>query len=375
MALDQEIIEVKTLLKDVNSKLAADKQNQAELGARLQAVEQLAVKLETGASYGNPTSDLQTATPFNMIIGGAQVKALASTDRMVNHFPMSSSDDNEFSLSHFIKANLGIEKPRFAVTTGPALVPTYTSGQIIDAVRANSSLIQAGAVTIPLEGKTNLCRIDGEPVVYIHQEGEEDISESTPVLSPVELNPPAFVAVIPLTQELVQDSLNLDAAIHALLGGAFGSKLDMRCLANILADLNIPTSAIEQNPNSWQGVLSAVGSAMLFDQQLPLAHISNPADYIGRASELGVNYGWLSKPELLKNMLEIANTGIEAGSAVFGNFAAGFGIGVRSELQVEVVRFAKYKSYTHVLVAHLRADGYVLQPNQLFVQQAISSGL
>jgi len=54
MAIDQEIIEVKTLLKDVNSKLVADKQNQAELGARLSATEQLLAKLDT-QSGGVPT--------------------------------------------------------------------------------------------------------------------------------------------------------------------------------------------------------------------------------------------------------------------------------------------------------------------------------
>lgn len=372
MALNEEVYEVKNLLKDVNASLADNKQYQAELSNRLLAVEQLAVKLD-GQSQGVPVADLQTATPSSLFINGRQVPVVASADRVANYYPRADYGEEEFTLSHFVRASMGIDRPRFAVTTGPAIVPTYLGGQIIDAVRAESAVIQAGAATLPLDGKTNICRIDGDPTVYQHTEGLDDISESVPVFSLAELNPKALVALIPLTHEVVSDSPNLDAALRTSIAAAMALKLDELSLATIMGDINIPASITGQNVASWQGVMSAVGSAMAIDQKLPLAHISHPVDFVARNSEYSANFGFLSKPDLLANMTEVASTGMTPGFAAMGNFGAGFSIGVRADLQIEVIRWSKATSYTHVLVAHMRADGYVLQPNQLFIQQTTTS--
>ena len=373
MALEQEVIEVKTLLKDVGVKLQAGKQDQAEVNARLQAVEQLICKMDNdGGGVPIASAGLEIQSPFNMVVNGQKVRALGKNDRLVNHYPMASGDDNEFSLAHYVKASLGLEKPRLAVTTGPALVPTFTSNEIIDNVRANSVLIQAGALTIPLDGKTNLARIDTDPVVYLHDEGQEDIEESTPVFTPVELNPKAIVGLIPLTAELVQDSQNLDAALNAAIAGAMSVKLDSLGINAILNDGNIPDSLTDQTPSTWAGVLAAIGSAMALNQQLPLAHISNPADFISRCQFYG-DFGWLAKPQILENMIELTTTSVPVGYGILGDLSKSFAFGVRSDLQVEVIRFAKAKSYTHVLVCHLRAQGYVLQPGRLYVQSAITS--
>ena len=68
-------------------------------------------------------------------------------------------------------------------------------------------------------------------------------------------------------------------------------------------------------------------------------------------------------------MAEYPTTKISAGTAIYGGFERGFAIAMRQELRLEVVRFGKPTSASHVLVAHMRGAGVVLQPKQLFIQQ------
>ena len=105
------------------------------------------------------------------------------------------------------------------------------------------------------------------------------------------------------------------------------------------------------------------------NQALPTAHISAPADMIARAGQLASTSGtWLGAPPLLSAMRELHSTGLTAGTALFGDFAAGCAVAMRQELRVEVVRHAKPTSGSHLLVAHMRADFVVLQPGRLFKQ-------
>lgn len=362
MAIDQEILEVKTLLKDVNSKL----QDQAELGARLQAVEQLVVQMDT-EGRGNPI--YQQATPTGGILSGdmgSKIRVLAKGQPMSRGSFQTGED--EFSLSNFVRAGMGIERPRNAVVSGNGLVPVGVASNIIDAMREKSAIANSGALVIEIDGPTNVGRIDSDPTVSQHTEGIEDVSESVPVFSGVALNPKSLVCNIPLSAEVVADSANLGALLRASISGAFAAKLDELCLATILADGNVPVSSVSQDPASWQGVLSAVASGMVFNQGLPTALISNPADMILRASELAETGGtWLGRPALLDALLELSSNGLDAGTAIFGNWAQAFAVAVRSQLQLEIVRYARAASFSHLLVASMRADGYVIQPNGLFI--------
>ena len=67
-------------------------------------------------------------------------------------------------------------------------------------------------------------------------------------------------------------------------------------------------------------------------------------------------------------MAELQTSVLTAGTALFGNFAEAFALAVRSDLRVEVVRHAKPTSGSHLLVAHCRIGGIVLQPGKLYRQ-------
>lgn len=302
-------------------------------------------------------------------VGGRMIPILAQGERLSAHFPQQG--DAGFSIADYVRASMGLEV-RAAVVSGPATVPTSVGAEIIDAVRAAATVVQAGAGTITIDGPSNIARIATDPTVYAHTEGVEDIQESDLVLEPVALNPGALVAAVPLSMEIVADSPNLDQALQTSLAAAFAAKLDALCLAMILADAAIPKSAVAHDPKLWDKTLLAIAAAMTANQGIPLAMINNSADFIARAGLLASTAGsWLGKPPILANMAELPTTKLAAGTGIFGDFAKAFAIAVRQGLRLEVIRFGKHKSATHVLVAHARMGGVVLQPKRLFIQKLV----
>lgn len=275
------------------------------------------------------------------------------------------ADREGFDLGDFVRDS--VIGSRKAMGSGPALVPVGVSDLIIDRVRDQTVIVPAGAQTLVIDGPTNLARIDGDPTVHQHTENADDITESDITLGYAAANPKLLAAVVPLSEELVQDSPNLDAVIRTAVAGAFASKLDALVLAKLVADAAIPKSAAGQDPAAWLKVLEAVGSAMALNQQVPAAFIGNPADFIARASQLASTAGsWLGKPPALSNMLELSTNGITAGTAVFGDFSKAVMLAIRSEIRLEVIRWKNTGKGQHALVAHARADGYVVQPNAIY---------
>lgn len=364
---------VKAAIDPLTSNVAALTEQTGELQARLQAAEQLMVKLEDGHSGAVITDPVENRAPVALAADGQRFPIIRSMDRVSRHFPAPyDQGEHVWNLADYVRRGMGMEVRNDVVTTGTALVPAFVGSEIIDAMRAHSTVVRSGAGTIVIPGPTTLLRIESDPTVYEHTEGAEDISESTPTFAPVAMDPKALVAVVPLSQEVVSDSANLDAALNASLGAAFGGKLDSLCLNSILGDLTIPSGA--ESPNSWPGVLQGVGSAMALNQDVPKALIGSEQDFITRASALAATSGvWLGKPGVLADMLELPTTKLDAGSAIMGDFIRGLCIAVRQGLQVELIRFGKYKSYTHLLVAHMRTAGYVIQPGALYIMGESSS--
>jgi hypothetical protein len=317
-----------------------------------------------GADFSVSRREIDERKTFVTTTDGKRIPLLTKGDCLASYY---EKGDDSFDIGEYVRdAMMGSRK----AASGPALVPEYLGAQIIDDVRRAAVIVTAGAGTITIDGPTVLARISGDPTVYQHTEGADDIVESDIDLEPVTVNPKMLAALVPLTQEVVSDSPNLNAVLNAALVAAFAGKLDALSLAKILADTNIPTSAAGQDPADWAKVLAAVGAAMGANQPLPNALIGNTADFIARASQLASGAGsWLGKPPVLTEMGEHPTTGVSAGTAILGGFNRAFAVALRQELRLEVIRWNKPGKATHLLVAHMRADGVVLQPKGLFIQQ------
>jgi HK97 family phage major capsid protein len=280
---------------------------------------------------------------------------------------LSAREDASHDLAAFVTdAVLG----RKSVSRGPALVSTGLGGMIIDLVRDLTVISEAGASTLALTGPTNATRLTGDPTAHQHTEGANDITQSDVATEAVLLDPRAIVVRIPVTAEAVEDSANLGAVLQMSLAGTFAGKLNALTLATILGTAAIPKSTVAHATATWQGTMLAIGAAMAAKQPLPTALIGNAADFVARASQLASTAGsWLGKPPALSGMTEYPTPAIAAGLAVLGGFSRGLLLAVRQEMRLEVVRFADPGRYSHELIAHMRADGYVTQPASLFVQK------
>lgn len=118
---------------------------------------------------------------------------MLSAKQRVSH--LSRTDDSEgFTLGGFVRdAIVGSRK----AASGPALVPTFVSGNVIDNVRQQTVLIGgAGASTIIIDGPTNMARITQDDCVPA-REAAEDIVESDILATPVSLNPKLLAALVP----------------------------------------------------------------------------------------------------------------------------------------------------------------------------------
>ncbi len=258
---------------------------------------------------------------------GSSVPILSTKQRLVDLD--STRGESDFTLARFTRdAIVGAQK----AASGPALVPTSLSAIVLDDVRRKTAVVQAGARTIIIDGPTILARIASDPTVYQHTESAADISESDVTLNALTINPKALVATVPLSEELVADSPNLDGVLQTSLSAAFALKMDSLCLATLLADAAIPKSATGQDPAVWAKVLEAVGVALGLNQPLPTGIIGSPADLIARASQLASTAGtWLGKPPILSGMAEYETTGMTAGTALFGDWSRAFAIALRQD--------------------------------------------
>lgn len=373
--------QIKKAIGEMNSSFNDFKKNHDDkffdIEDRITGLENAGARMNLGGG-GEPTNQANLAESGHFVtdVAGKQIPMLANNQKLSDYYKSGASEEEgEFSLSDYVQANIlggNSSKDISNVASGPALSPAYLAAQTIDAVRAASTVVRAGASSINIEGVTTLARITSDPTVYQHTEGAADVSESEVVLAGVELKPKALVALVPLTAEVVSDSPNLNAVLQTSLAAAFASKLDALCLATLLADATIPVSAANEATATWAGTLAAVGSAMGANQGLPPALIGNTADFIARAGQVSTDGNWLGAPDVLKEMLELPTTSMAAGTAIMGDFFKGIAIALQQNILLEVVRFSKPGSYSHVLVAHARMDGYVLQPNHLYIQKAVA---
>lgn len=313
------------------------------------------------AIHGN-----KKASRYAVIADGRKLPILARDESYAAHHPANNNEDY-FSVGDFVKASMGIpSRQNSALTTGSATVATSLASQIIDAVRAKTTLIRAGAMTLPITEKTVLSRIDADPVVYSHVQATADISTSVPTFTPITLEPSMLVAQVPLSVELVADSINLDELLKTSLAAAFASKLDSVGISQLLTSSDIEESASAHDPALWLGLTAAVGAHLALNADTPKAVICNATEYNSRNSSTLASGEWINRPTYLEGMLDLHSTGMTAGKMLLGDFSKSLLLAVRQDLRLELIRWNGTSDATHLLIAYLRGQFYLTQPKLLF---------
>ncbi len=319
---------------------------------------------------GTSTDENQSTKPsrFAVTVDGKKIPIFGRNDKLASYFRVPTDDkNNDWNLGEFVKASMGM-RSNAALESGASTVPGFLTNRIIDDIRAKNRLVEAGSLTLPIEGATSIARIDTDPVAYEHSEGVADINTSIPLFSPVVLDPKMLAVQIPLTVELVADSANLDSLLQAAISGAISKKLDVLGIAALLADANIPESSVGHDTTKYAGVIAAAGEAIAADQDWPKAIISNAADYVARIGQVAGDGHYLGAPPTMLETRDLFTSSMTADKALLGDFSKAVVLAMRQQMRLEVVRWQAPGSATHLLIAYMRGAFYTMQPKALFRQ-------
>ncbi len=157
---------------------------------------------------------------------------LKGADSFADHF--KTGDEPELSLAKSLRGYLtgewdGAELERKAMASSAlgAILPTPISNQIIDLARNQSTVIRAGAVTVPMTTATlKLARMTGDVTAAWYAEAGE-ISESDATLDSVTLTARKMACLVRINREILEDSdPGVDGIIRNSVAQAMALELD-----------------------------------------------------------------------------------------------------------------------------------------------------
>ena len=115
-------------------------------------------------------------------------------------------------------------------TTGGFMIPDPISANIIDLIRSNSGLIQAGALTIPMIGPNlTVVKIVTDPTSAFRGEGQA-ITESDGSFAALNLRAYSVAALVRINNELLDDVPAFGATLDGMIAGSMALKMDNAAL-------------------------------------------------------------------------------------------------------------------------------------------------
>lgn len=149
---------------------------------------------------------------------------------------------------------------------GSAVVPTTWAGQLIDRARAESAVLRAGAVLVPMDSKTvQIGRVTGDPTAAFRAEGSA-IAESEPTFDNVTLEAKTMSTLVVGSLEWFADAQDADEAVEATIAAAIAHKLDQVALYGGIVSpdssgIDLPVPPTGQNPRGVLAALNAVAAS------------------------------------------------------------------------------------------------------------------
>ncbi len=151
-----------------------------------------------------------------------------------------SDDGRELSFGRYIRGIVtgdwsDAEAERRAMSegvlgSGGYLVPTPLSADVIDRARNRTRVLQAGALTVPMESQTlKIARVAGDPTAAWHSEGEV-IADSDVTLESVTLTAHTLTALVKASRELVEDARNVEGLLEDLFAESLAVEVDRAAL-------------------------------------------------------------------------------------------------------------------------------------------------
>lgn len=271
---------------------------------------------------------------------------------------------------------------------GGYTVPTVTSAQLIDLMRAKSVLVRAGAQTVPLTtDETVFAKLASDPVPAWRAENAA-VAESDPTFARVLLRPKSLAVLCKASVELMQDSLNLEAELPNILARALAAEVDRAGLHGTGAS-NQPTGIVNftgLTANSFAGgALSNYGPLIMARTALHGAN-EECTGFVMSAREEGEFAGMLDadgqpmrKPEAIAStpmlwttaMPTNLGTGTNESQIIAGDWSQ-LMIGMRSEIRIVLLRERYMENLQFGFIAHVRVDFAATRDSAFTVLDAIT---
>lgn len=278
---------------------------------------------------------------------------------------------------------------------GGVTVPAILLAQIVDFMRAKSYVNQAGATTLPLRTlKTSLARMSSDPVAIWHAENTADITDSAPSFERILFTAQTLTALVKISRELFEDSVNLDSAIQGAFAGALAGEVDRVALMGAgsgnepkgiasyttgVGKISLGTTGGAQLTD-WTNLLDLYSKLITANANPPTAFIMAPRTLIGLAKLQDTLHQPLEMPDLIASIPQFATTKIGVAytkgtdnntSKIVTGYWPDCLIGVRSELRVDLMKEIFSGAYQYGLLASMRVDIQLAHPESFAFTEGV----
>lgn len=223
-----------------------DPRNKADFESLIQEVQEIQAEMRSTVippgleGSGRFTADTRSSwvTPE-----GQEIRVLRNTEALetsTRHQLPDGIKSNELSLGRMLRGIvLGewrrAEAERRTLSVGDSslggyLVPSPLSTRVIDLARNQTRVMQAGAITVPMESNTlTLARVTGDPTAAWKAENAVG-SFSDITFGAIELISKSLLALIKTSIEIFEDATNLSSVVENSLAEALALELDRAAL-------------------------------------------------------------------------------------------------------------------------------------------------
>jgi HK97 family phage major capsid protein/HK97 family phage prohead protease len=269
-------------------------------------------------------------------------------------------------------------------SAGGFTVPDILLAQWIDRLRNALTVVQAGAVTVPLSSDvTKIARLLTDPTAAWRSENAA-VAESDPVLEAVTFAPKSLDVFFRTSRELLEDSINAAEILEATLVRSFAVEVDRVCLSGsgtppqprgLRTTTNV--NEISQGTNgaaltSYDPIIDLLGMLWAKNVTSVTAAIMAPRTLatIAKFKE-ATTLAPLPRPTLLADFRLLISSNVSitetqgssslASTLYLGDWSQMM-LGFRTQMQVEVARELYRGNYQAAYFGHLRFDMQLTHP-------------
>ncbi|WP_337179146.1 phage major capsid protein, partial [Hydrogenophaga borbori] len=318
---------------------------------------------------------------------------LRTTDDFHRHFQAKGGSSENVSLSAFMRAVAGMkttDAARRALSVGVSsaggyAVPAVVMPTVLGALAAASSMMQAGAAIVPLEGagkEFSFAAVDTIPTAAWRLENGS-VAESEPTFRNVVLTPRSLSFVVKVSRELLADGLNVELALRDAIAQAFavemdraglrgtGSAPEIRGLKNIVGVHSVTNGTNGAVLAGYANIFSASQLMLEANAQMPSAAIMSPRSLMKLGALVDTTNQPLQVPPMLQAVKQLQTSQIpnnltvgsssDCSEIYVGDFKQ-FVFGMREEVSIQVLEEAYAANGQIGFMCHARLDVAALYP-------------